>query len=112
MCPFCGAHRDGDLTWNNFWLLAPWLSTCRDHPQFLRDMELSRAVNFQRGRRPFAFFALLLLAPYFQWEMVKVDWMHAADLGVLTYLLGEVFWSLLVPMAGATGGRIGFRSGS
>ena len=27
--------------------------------------------------------------------MVKLDWMHCADMGVLSYELGELWWSIL-----------------
>ena len=32
--------------------------------------------------------------------MVKLDWMHCADMGVLNYELGELWWSIL-PELGA-----------
>ena len=33
MCPFCHAHRDGDLSWHNFSLVAPWWSKLRTQEQ-------------------------------------------------------------------------------
>jgi len=69
-------------------------------------MERSRACGFKRGRAAFWCFAKMLLAPFFVWEMVKVDWMHAAALGVLVYLLGEVWWSLLLDLAGPSTGTV------
>ena len=47
--------------------------------------------------------------PYFSLERVKIDWMHCADLGVLVYLLGEVFWSLLDDLAGLAVGTLAAR---
>ena len=44
--------------------------------------------------------------------MVKIDWMHCADLGVLVYnvyLLGEVLWSLLDDLAGLAVGTLAAR---
>ena len=51
----------------------------------------------------------LCLPPLFFAKMVKLDFMHAADLGVLTYLLGDVFWSLLLTLADGHAGQIGAR---
>ena len=104
MCPFCAAHGKGPLTWKDFSFDAPWRSTCRTHARFLADMNESKRQRFKIGRSPFKSESLLTLAPFFSWTMLKLDWMHAADLGVLVYVLGEVFWSLLPMLAGA-GGR-------
>ena len=46
----------------------------------------------------------MTLVPFFSWTMLKLDWMHAADLGVLVCVLGEVLWSLL-PVLASAGGR-------
>eukprot|EP00973_Karenia_brevis_P029177 4024815-Karenia_brevis.AAC.1 len=35
--------------------------------------------------------------------------MHAADLGILAYLLGEVFWGLLMNLSGQQGGPVGMK---
>ena len=105
MCPFCRARRDGRLTWKNFSLQAPWLATCRTHRRFLRDMERSRRSGFRRGLSPFAFESRILQAPFFAWTMIKLDWMHAVDIGVLVYVLGEVWWSLLLHLGSHVGGR-------
>ena len=90
MCPWCGAHRDGPCTWHDFSLEAPWLATCRDHSRFQRDMAASKACGFQANHAAFAYYARILDAPYFQWTMVKLDWMHDVDLGILSYALGEI----------------------
>ena len=99
MCAFCHAHRDGNLSWHNFSFLAPWWRTLRTQEQFKRDLETSRANNFQRGISPFGFEPRLVKAPYFQWSMIKLDWMHVMDLGILTYVLGEAWWALLPKLA-------------
>ena len=41
--------------------------------------------------------------------MVKVDWMHAMDLGVLVYLLGEIWWALLARLGAHAGGCLSKR---
>ena len=99
MCPFCGASRDGETTWHNFSLQAPWLRTCRDQARYLQDMELSKTHGFRRSHSPFAFEPVLVQAPFFKWSMVKLDWQHAMDLGTLGYELGEAVWSLLPALA-------------
>ena len=104
MCPFCAAQGRGPLTWKDFSFDAPWRSTCRTHTRFLTDMSESKRQRFKIGRSPFKSESLLTLAPFFSWTMLKLDWMHAADLGVLGYVIGEIFWSLL-PALAATGGR-------
>ena len=105
MCACCHAHRDGDLSWHNFSFLAPWWRTLRTQEQFKRDMETSIAHNFQRDRAPFGFESRLVKAPYFRWTMIKLDWMHVVDLGVLTYVLGEAWWALLLKLAPRVWGR-------
>lgn len=109
MCPFCGAQRDGLYTWKNFALDAPWRCTIRTHAQFLLDLELSRRHRFRRGQSPLAFEPLISRAPFFSWTMIKVDWMHAMDLGVLVYMLGEVWWSLLARLGVHAGGSLSKR---
>eukprot|EP00973_Karenia_brevis_P025165 3471720-Karenia_brevis.AAC.1 len=101
MCPYCLAQRDGPHSWKDFSLDAQWLRTCRDHAAYLRDMQQSKASNFQKGLSPFAFESKLAQVPYFSWSMVKLDFMHAADLGILGYELGEIWWSILPDMASA-----------
>ncbi|CAK0905301.1 unnamed protein product, partial [Prorocentrum cordatum] len=49
-------------------------------------------------------------APYFRWTMVKADWMHAADLGILVYELAESWWSML-PELGDTDRKISRETG-
>ena len=107
MCPFCHAHRDGPLTWHNFSLEAPWWRSLRTHDQFRRDLDDSIANRFQRSNSPFAFDPLLVRAPYFRWSMIKLDWMHVVDLGLLTYVLGEAWWALLPKLAPRVWGRQG-----
>ena len=103
MCPFCSAHGRGALTWRDFSLDAPWRSTCRTHTKFLEDMRASKSQRFRRGLSAFKGESLLTLAPFFAWTMLKLDWMHAADLGVLVYVLGSVWWSLLPALASPRG---------
>ncbi len=103
MCPFCGAHGKGHLRWRDFSLEAPWRATCRTHDKFLADMRHSKSQNFRHGSCAFKCEPLLALAPHFRWTMVKLDWMHAADLGVLVYVIGEVWWSILPALAGGNG---------
>jgi len=101
MCPFCGAHGSGVLSWKDFSFDAPWRSTCRTHGCFLEALEQSKRNNFSNSSEcAFKYEPLLCSAPGFRWTMVKLDWMHAADLGVLVHVIGEVWWSLLVHLAG------------
>ena len=44
-------------------------------------MAESKRVNFRKGPSPFKSKSLLTHVPYFAWTMLKLDWMHAADLG-------------------------------
>ena len=104
MCPFCNAKRDGPYTWYNFSLEAPWLFTCRSHERFLQDLAASAQTNFRPGRCAFKFRSKLVDIPYFQWTIVKADFMHAADLGILPHALGELFWSLLRRLSMQDGG--------
>ena len=104
MCPFCSAHGAGVLTWKDFSFDAAWRATCRTHEKFLEDMRRSKDQNFRSGASPFKAESLLTKAPYFAWTMLKLDWMHAADLGVLLYVVGAVWWSLL-PILAPGGGR-------
>ena len=99
MCPWCGADRDGHLTWHNFALDAPWYGTCRTHQQFLQDIRTSIANNFRIHVAPFAFYPRIANAPFFSWEMVMLDWMHDADMGVIPAEIGEIWWSLLPRLA-------------
>ena len=94
MCPWCRACRDGRLTWKDFTFVALWLSHCRGHAEFLQDMEASEQADF-RQRTPFAFLSVITRTPFFSWDMVTLDWMHCADLGIIPYELGEILWSLL-----------------
>eukprot|EP00973_Karenia_brevis_P035783 4937838-Karenia_brevis.AAC.1 len=45
------------------------------------------------------------MAPYFKFTMIKLDWMHAVDLGVLAYEIGEIWWALLPKLSRHGGGR-------
>ena len=74
---------------------------------FSRDLADSIANRFRRGHSPFAFEPRLVRAPYFRWSMIKLDWMHVVDLGILTYVLGEAWWALLPKLAPRVWGRRG-----
>ena len=41
--------------------------------------------------------------------MVKCDWMHAADMGILSYELGELWWSCLPELGATTARAEGFK---
>ena len=81
MCAFCSAHKFGPLSWMDFSFEAGWRKTCRTHHRFLVDMGVSKACGFRKGPSPFKRESLLTKVPYFSWTMLKLDWMHAADLG-------------------------------
>ena len=69
MCPWCHAHRDGDNTWHNFALDAPWVATARDHVQFVADMVASEACGWRKNAAAFAYCPKITEAPYFSWTM-------------------------------------------
>ena len=82
------------------------MSTCRDHHRYVADLEESQRDGFRRGTAPLAFEPLLIHAPFFNWTMVKLDWQQAMDLGILSYEIGEVVWSMLPSLArAATNGK-------
>lgn len=82
MCPFCAAHGRGPLRWSDFSFDAPWRGTSRTQARFLTELQDCKAQNFRPGSGIFKFEPLLCRAPYFRWSMLKLDWMHAADLGL------------------------------
>jgi len=65
----------------------------------MADMKESIRCNFRRGVAPFAFFPRLALAPHFKWTMITCDYMHAVDLGILLYQIGQVWWTILPHLA-------------
>ena len=98
MCPWCRASRDGFSTWKDFSFRAAWLGQCRGHVEFVQDMRDSEGGGFGHGL-PFSFRPVLTQAPYFSWDMVMLDWMHCADLGIIGYELGEILWTILPRLA-------------
>ena len=54
-------------------------------------MQVSIDNNFKTNLAPFAFYPRIAEAPYFSWEMVMLDWMHDADMGVVPAELGEIW---------------------
>ena len=95
MCPWCRATRDGVNSWKDFSLHAAWLHTIRSHEGFLSDMQTSRERNFVQGECAFSFEPSIIHAPFFRWSCVVLDWMHCVDEGISTYVLAEVWWSVL-----------------
>ena len=98
MCPWCRATRDGVNSWKDFSLRAAWLLTIRSHEGFLADMQTSREHKFVQGQCAFSFEPSIIHAPFFRWTYVVLDWMHCVDEGVTTYVLAEIWWSLLPHM--------------
>ncbi len=82
MCPWCHAHRDGELSWHDFSLGAPWAHTCRNHLQFVADIAASRAHGWRKDLAAFAYCPKIVEAPFFSWSMVVLDWMHDVDMGL------------------------------
>ena len=70
---------------------APWRNERLTHAGFIE-----RTLN--RG----AFLSVMFERPGFLLEFVSIDLMHAGDLGVLLYLLGNVYWELWQYLGGTS----------
>lgn len=86
-------------------------ATCRDHAKFLADMRLSIERNFRINEAPFSHRPRIIDAPYFSWDMVTLDWMHDADMGVVPAEIGEIWVSLLPGLASPGVGKLGKLAG-
>ena len=89
LCWLCRAGMGTDIDCYEFGAAASWRATMLTQSEFWDDA-------FRENR----YVSTVWKIPGFHLSLVRIDWMHCVDLGVLQYFSGNILWDLFRDLGG------------